>query len=61
MEGFGAIIGELYPTTHFLIISRGVFSKALGLSELYPFFIPMLLAIPALTLFSVLGLNKQEK
>jgi len=61
MEGFGAVIGQLYPTTHFLIISRGVFSKALGLAELYPYFIPMLLAIPLLTLLSVLGLRKQEK
>lgn len=61
MEGFGAFIGKLYPTTHFLIISRGVFSKALGLAELYPYFIPMLLAIPLLTLLSVVGLRKQER
>ncbi len=61
MEGFGAFIGKLYPTTHFLIISRGVFSKALGLAELYPYFIPMLLAIPLLTLLSVIGLRKQER
>ncbi|OCX93256.1 MAG: multidrug ABC transporter ATP-binding protein [Pseudomonas sp. CO183] len=61
MEGAGAFIGKLYPTSHFLIISRGVFSKALGLAELYPYFIPMLLAIPLLTLLSVAGLRKQEK
>lgn len=61
MEGFGAFIGKLYPTTHFLIISRGVFSKALGFAELYPYFIPMLLAIPLLTLLSIAGLRKQEK
>ena len=51
----GAFVGKLYPTSHFLIISRGVFSKALGLVELYPYFIPMLLAIPLLTLLSVAG------
>ncbi len=61
MEGVGAFVGKLYPTSHFLIISRGVFSKALGLVELYPYFIPMLLAIPLLTLLSVAGLRKQEK
>ena len=61
MEGAGAFIGKLSPTSHFLIISRGVFSKALGLAELYPYFIPMLLAIPLLTLLSVAGLRKQEK
>ncbi len=61
MEGAGAFIGKLYPTSHFLIISRGVFSKSLGLAELYPYFIPMLLAIPLLTVLSVAGLRKQEK
>ena len=61
MEGAGAFVGKLYPTSHFLIISRGVFSKSLGLAELYPYFIPMLLAIPLLTLLSVAGLRKQEK
>ena len=61
LEGASAFIGELYPTSHFLIISRGVFSKALGLDELLPSFIPLLLAIPVLTLASVAGLRKQEK
>ena len=61
MEGAGALIGQLYPTSHFLIITRGVFSKALGFADLYPFFGPLLLAIPVLTLASVLGLSKQEK
>jgi ribosome-dependent ATPase len=61
MEGAGALVGQLYPTTYFLIISRGVFSKSLGLLELYPYFIPLLLTIPVLLLLSVAGLKKQEK
>ncbi|MGN5594350.1 ribosome-associated ATPase/putative transporter RbbA [Stutzerimonas nitrititolerans] len=61
MEGAGALIGHIYPTSHFLTISRGVFSKALGLADLYPYFIPLLLAIPVLILLSVAGLKKQEK
>ncbi|QLF92002.1 ribosome-associated ATPase/putative transporter RbbA [Pseudomonas sp. ABC1] len=61
MEGAAALIGNIYPTSHFLTISRGVFSKSLGLAELYPYFIPLLLTIPVLTLLSVLGLKKQEK
>ncbi|MNY27805.1 Inner membrane transport permease YbhS [compost metagenome] len=61
LEGASAFIGQLYPTSHFLIISRGVFSKALNLADLYPYFIPMLLTIPVLTLLSVAGLRKQEK
>ena len=61
LEGVGAFIGNIYPTTHFLTISRGVFSKGLGLADLYTYFIPLLVAIPVLTLLSVAGLKKQEK
>ena len=61
MEGPGALIGQLYPTTHFITISRGVFNKALGLADLWPYFLPLLLAIPLLTLVSVAGLRKQER
>ena len=60
-EGLSAFFGQIYPTSHFLIISRGVFSKALGMADLYWYFIPLLLAIPLLTLLSVAGLRKQEK
>ena len=61
LEGASAFFGQIYPTSHFLIISRGVFSKALGMADLYWYFIPLLLAIPLLTLLSVAGLRKQEK
>src|SRR5690606_10096068 len=29
LEGAGAVLGQIYPTTHFLTISRGTFAKAL--------------------------------
>ncbi|MCQ4297809.1 ribosome-associated ATPase/putative transporter RbbA [Pseudomonas stutzeri] len=61
LEGVSALLGQIYPTSHFLVISRGVFSKALGMADLYWYFIPLLLAIPLLTLLSVAGLRKQEK
>lgn len=61
LEGVGALIGNMYPTSHFLTISRGVFSKGLGLADLYGYFTPLLIAIPMLTLLSVAGLKKQEK
>lgn len=61
LEGPSAFVAQLYPTSHFLIVSRGVFSKALGLAELWPYLLPMLAAIPVLTLISVAGLRKQEK
>ncbi|WP_237370986.1 ribosome-associated ATPase/putative transporter RbbA [Rhizobium sp. SL42] len=34
LQGAGALIGQLYPTSHFVTISRGVFSKALGFDDL---------------------------
>jgi hypothetical protein len=34
LEGSGKLIGEIYPATHMITISRGVFSKALGLGDL---------------------------
>ncbi|MCY1299287.1 Ribosome-associated ATPase [compost metagenome] len=60
LEGGAAAIGQLYPATHFLIISRGVFSKALGLADLWFYFVPLLLAIGLLTVLSVVFLKKQE-
>jgi len=60
LEGLGAVIGQLYPTSHFLIISRGVFSKALGFGELYGYFIPLLITIPVLLALCTSLLKKQE-
>jgi len=61
LEGVGAFIGQIYPTTHFLTISRGTFSKALDFGDLSAAFIPLLIAIPVLTLASVLLLKKQAR
>ncbi|MGO2132504.1 MAG: ribosome-associated ATPase/putative transporter RbbA [Halomonas sp.] len=61
MEGIGAFIGQVYPTAHFLIISRGAFAKALGMADLYGYLLPLLLAIPVLLLISIAGLKQQEK
>jgi ribosome-dependent ATPase len=60
LEGAGAWIGRVYPTTHFLTISRGTFSKALGFADLYYSFLPLLIAIPVLLLMSAALLRKQE-
>jgi ribosome-dependent ATPase len=60
LEGAGAFIGRIYPTTHFLTISRGTFSKALGFADLYHSFLPLLIAIPVLLGLSVALLKKQE-
>jgi ribosome-dependent ATPase len=60
LEGSGALIGQVYPTTHFLTISRGTFSKALGFADLGGSFVPLLIAIPVLFGLSVALLKKQE-
>jgi ribosome-dependent ATPase len=60
LEGIGAFIGRIYPATHFLIISRGVFSKALGLPTLAPSFWPLLAAVPVILGLSIMLLKKQE-
>ena len=42
------MVGDFYPTTYFIAISRGTFNKALGIAGLYESFIPLLIAIPVL-------------
>ncbi len=61
MEGLGRWIGEIYPTTYFIIISRGTFSKALGFSDLQDAILPLVAAIPVLLGLGVLLLAKQER
>ena len=60
LEGAGKIIGQIYPASHFLIISRGVFSKALDLSDLVAYFWPMLLAALGIVGLSISLLKKQD-
>ncbi|WP_281492186.1 ribosome-associated ATPase/putative transporter RbbA [Desulfosarcina cetonica] len=60
LEGIGAWIGKGYPTTHFLTISRGTFSKALSFGDLHASFIPLLLAVPILIFLGAALLKKQE-
>ncbi|MFL9879978.1 ribosome-associated ATPase/putative transporter RbbA [Herbaspirillum rhizosphaerae] len=60
LEGVGAWIGKLYPASHFLTISRGIFNKALDLSGLMPSFWSLLAAVPVILGASILLLRKQE-
>ncbi len=61
MEGSGRFIGEIYPATYMLIISRGVFNKALGFADLGDAFWPMLVAVPVILGVTILLLRKQDK
>src|SRR5690606_17605903 len=60
LEGAGAFIGHIFPTTHYLAISRGTFSKQLAFSDLQMSFIPLLIAVPVLIGLAAALLKKQE-
>ncbi|MDX9740679.1 MAG: ribosome-associated ATPase/putative transporter RbbA [Gammaproteobacteria bacterium] len=61
LEGMGRIVGEVYPTTHFVTVARGVFSKGLGFAELESSFWALLVAGPALIALGALLLRKQDR
>jgi ribosome-dependent ATPase len=60
LEGVGRVIGEIYPATHMITISRGVFAKALGLGDLTEAFRALVLAVPIVVGAAIALLRKQE-
>jgi len=61
LEGSSKFIGEIYPATHMISISRGVFNKSLGLADLTGPLWSMLLSVPVILGVAVLLLKKQER
>ncbi|MDY0056932.1 MAG: ribosome-associated ATPase/putative transporter RbbA [Methyloversatilis sp.] len=61
LEGVGRTIGTFFPATYFLNISRGLFTKALDMRDLYADFVALAAFVPVLTLLSVWLLKKQER
>ncbi|WUR16247.1 ribosome-associated ATPase/putative transporter RbbA [[Empedobacter] haloabium] len=61
LEGAGRVIGAVYPASHMLTISRGVFSKALGLTDLGADFAALALAAPVIVGLAIALLPKQER
>ncbi|MGA0532657.1 ribosome-associated ATPase/putative transporter RbbA [Hansschlegelia sp. KR7-227] len=59
LQGFGAFIGQIYPTAYFMTISRGAFSKALGFEDLWSAFLPIAIAIPVMLGSAAALLRKQ--
>lgn len=59
LQGVGALIGRIYPTAHFMTISRGTFSKGLDFGDLAGSFIPLLIAVPVLLGLATFLLKKQ--
>ena len=61
LQGVGALVGRIYPTAHFMTISRGTFSKGLGFGDLGVSFVPLLIAVPVLLGLATLLLKKQAR
>jgi ribosome-dependent ATPase len=61
LQGFGALVGQVFPTTYFNIISRGTFSKGLALGNLEGALLPLMIAGPLLLAVSALFLKKQAR
>jgi len=61
LDGAGRLVGEAYPASHMLTISRGVFGKALGWRALQAEFLALLAAIPLIVGLAVALLPRQER
>ncbi|KKI17656.1 ribosome-associated ATPase/putative transporter RbbA [Sphingomonas sp. Ag1] len=61
LQGGARIFGEIYPSSHMITITRGVFNKGLGFENLWSSLWPLLLAWPIFTGASILLLHKQER
>ena len=60
-EGAGKVIGMIYPTTYMLLISRGIFNKALGFADLHMELLVLAVTVPVVIGCGVMFLKKQEK
>ena len=61
LEGVGRVVGETYPASHMIAISRGVFSKALHLRDLGGALWSLLLAVPVVLGLAIALTRKQER
>ncbi|WP_322045723.1 ribosome-associated ATPase/putative transporter RbbA [Paraburkholderia sp. J67] len=60
LEGTGRLIGQIYPASYMLTISRGVFNKALNFGDLWQSIWPLAIATPIVLGLTVALLKKQE-
>jgi ribosome-dependent ATPase len=61
LEGAGRVIGQVFPMTYFLTITRGTFNKALGFRDLGVEFLALAAVIPVGFSISLLLLRKQAR
>jgi ribosome-dependent ATPase len=61
LDGPALVMGMLFPTTHFLKVCLGAFTKGLGFVDLLPFIGATALFVPALVVLGLIFLAKQER
>ena len=61
LEGFGHWFGSVYPATHMVNISRGVFNKALSFEDLRHSLWMLAATVPVVMLLAISLLKKQER
>jgi ribosome-dependent ATPase len=61
LAGPARFIGSIFPTSHFLTIARGTFSKGLAFTDLQAAFVPLAISVPVLIGIGTLLLRKQER
>ena len=59
-SGIARIIGMIYPTTYMLLVSRGVFNKALNFSDLHPEILILAVTVPIISSIGIMLLKKQD-
>ena len=61
LEGGARLMGSIWPTSYYMHMSVGVFTKGLGFSDMATDLLTLILFCPAFLLLSALFLRKQEK
>ncbi|KFZ28723.1 multidrug ABC transporter ATP-binding protein [Pseudidiomarina atlantica] len=61
LEGAARWIGEVFPATYHIVVTRGVFSKGMSFTDALPAIAPLVIAIPILLTTAALLLRKQER
>ena len=61
LDGGGAVISTIYPSTYFTDISVGVFTKGLNFADLRGSYLALIASIAVLTTLSFLFLKKQDR
>lgn len=61
LEGIGKFIGDFFPVTYFINVSRGVFSKNVSFSDLHLEFFALSISTVVIIMLSLFVLKKQEK